>query len=503
MPASTRSAAVLLSLVTVAPFAPAQTTSTSGGGLAFDNRQPSMALDMCVTTSGIFGTGVAIRMFAFPTPVEWERADGRLLSTATDNYLFKQIGSVYGGDGETSFALPDLRGRVPVGLGQGPGLSNYNVAWAFGQSSTALTPAHLPPHQHTIECGRLTEPAGEGLPHDTRQESIAMRWSIAQNGVFPFRPRPEAANPGDDRGIAGSPAAPYYSQVFLQAAQPTFSNYYAPCDGRIISSALNTALFSLLGTTFGGAINGTTFGYPDLRGRAPVGLGFGAPVGPYEWGEKAGAEFVSMSVFDMPLHSHAVPSAPDTYAAGFGSPMENRQPMLALRWCICVQGVYPSGPGVDDQYLYVGEVAAFACSFAPVGFLECDGRLVNIADFDTLYALLGTRYGGDGVNNFRLPDLRGRVVVGSAPSLPVGTVFGDDKIALDEANLPPHAHGLPPACPGDMNGDGVRDTADLPVFLGVFGQSLQAGTCGDFNADGIINTPDLAVFLGGFGLNCP
>lgn len=490
----------------VAPLACADTTLPTGGGQAFDNRQPSMALDMCVSPYGVFGSGVPIRMFAYDAPSEWDRADGRLLSVTADNFLFLQIGTVYGGDGTTTFALPDLRGRVAVGVGQGPGLTNYNVGWTIGQPTVTLTAAQIPAHQHTVECNRLTQAAGEGLAHDTRQESIAMRWSIAQSGSFPPRPRDaggQTREGGAGRGITGSPVSPYSSQMALHAAEPAAGTAFTGCDGRIVNTFQNNGLFALLGTTFGGAFNGSTFGYPDLRGRTAVGLGEGAPVGPYAWGQQAGTEAVAMNVFEMPLHTHGMAGAPDTFAAGFGVPMENRQPVLAIRWCIAVEGVYPAGPGTDDQYLYVGEVVPFACGYAPSGFMDCDGRLLSVASHPVLAGLLGNRYGGDGVSTFRLPDLRGRVVVGAGNGLAVGAVFGNDRLALDVSNLPEHAHGLAEACPGDMNGDGLRDTADLPAFLGVFGLSLPAGTCGDLNADGIINTPDLAVFLGGFGQPCP
>jgi microcystin-dependent protein len=67
---------------------------------------------------------------------------------------------------------------------------------------------------------------------------------------------------------------------------------------------------------------------------------------------------------------------------------------------------------------YVGEVRLFPYTFAPNGWFDCDGRLLSIAEYETLFTLLGTTYGGDGVNTFALPNLSGRVPIhqGTAPS---------------------------------------------------------------------------------------
>ena len=78
-----------------------------------------------------------IRMFAgnFP-PSGWEFCDGQLLAIATNDVLFNLIGTTYGGDGQTTFALPDLRGRAAVGQGTGPGLSTYVVGEYGGNFSS-------------------------------------------------------------------------------------------------------------------------------------------------------------------------------------------------------------------------------------------------------------------------------------------------------------------------------------------------------------------------------
>lgn len=160
---------------------------------------------------------------------------------------------------------------------------------------------------------------------------------------------------------------------------------YAFCQGQILSIAQNTALFSLLGTTYGG--NGTTtFALPDLRGRAPIGVGQGPGLSSISLGEMSGTENVTILTNNMPAHNHAVtgtvqqpvngngadtdtpeasfpavtnaPSyntapAPGQFAgnlsvnlqtaiAGGSQPMAIRNPYLGMNYVICTEGIFPS-----------------------------------------------------------------------------------------------------------------------------------------------------------------
>ena len=83
-------------------------------------------------------------------PRGWARCDGSLLPIASNTALFSLLGTTYGGDGESTFALPDLRGRVPLHVGNGPGLPN--VAWGqrSGTATNTLTVNQLPSHNHTV-----------------------------------------------------------------------------------------------------------------------------------------------------------------------------------------------------------------------------------------------------------------------------------------------------------------------------------------------------------------
>ncbi|MBO0934038.1 phage tail protein [Fibrella aquatilis] len=78
----------------------------------------------------------------------WAICNGQLLSISENEVLFNLIGTTYGGDGQSTFGVPDLRGRVPIHMGQGPGLPNYTIGQAAGSFEQTLTVQHLPAHTH-------------------------------------------------------------------------------------------------------------------------------------------------------------------------------------------------------------------------------------------------------------------------------------------------------------------------------------------------------------------
>ena len=82
-------------------------------------------------------------------PRGWALCDGQLLPISQYSALFSLLGTIYGGDGETTFGLPDLRGRVPMHAGNGPGLSNRRLGSRAGSQTTTLNTNHLPSHNHT------------------------------------------------------------------------------------------------------------------------------------------------------------------------------------------------------------------------------------------------------------------------------------------------------------------------------------------------------------------
>ena len=156
-------------------------------------------------------------------PRDWAFCDGQLLPISQNQALFSILGTIYGGDGRTTFALPDLRGRVSVHPGNGPGLSSYELGQKGGVEHVTLTIPQIPAHNHKVECntdpGNTPSPAG-AIPgaetaagvdlwtnadadgtmkdsmiqntggsqqHENRQPFLAVNYIIALQGLFPSR----------------------------------------------------------------------------------------------------------------------------------------------------------------------------------------------------------------------------------------------------------------------------------------------------------------------------
>ncbi len=160
-----------------------------------------------------------IRIFPFNfAPKGWAWCDGQLMPLSQNTALFSLLGTTYGGNGQTTFALPDLRSRAPVHFGQGPGLSSYDLGQQGGSETQALTVNNLPPHSHAASAstnptsknpsGKLVSavgtpafgdtadvtlsplaigPTGAGVPVSTVQPYLAINFIIALEGIFPSR----------------------------------------------------------------------------------------------------------------------------------------------------------------------------------------------------------------------------------------------------------------------------------------------------------------------------
>ncbi len=155
-------------------------------------------------------------------PAGWAFCSGQILSIAQNTALFSLLGTTYGGNGVTTFALPDLRGRVPIHAGQGPGLADYFLGQVSGTGTVTLLTGNLPTHTHpliaTPEPGTTSNPtgaylsntgaldkeyntsgtfvamnagavgpAGGNLPIDKMQPYLAVSYIICLQGIFPSR----------------------------------------------------------------------------------------------------------------------------------------------------------------------------------------------------------------------------------------------------------------------------------------------------------------------------
>lgn len=105
-------------------------------------------------------------------PRGWALCDGQLLAISQNDALFSLLGTIYGGDGRTTFGLPDLRGRAPMHMGQGPGLTNRRIGLKGGAEAVTLATSEMPTHAHDVADLQAT-----GNPADTSDpqgNSLAM-----------------------------------------------------------------------------------------------------------------------------------------------------------------------------------------------------------------------------------------------------------------------------------------------------------------------------------------
>ena len=158
-------------------------------------------------------------------PKGWALCDGQLMSISQNTALFSLLGTTYGGDGKSNFALPNLQGSAPLQQGQGPGLSLYDLGQVGGEQTVTLLQSEMPSHSHTVLAGNTPgtninpsdETWGEGsvsrgqhlytqdttqnttmsqqafsiaggnLPHNNMPPFLALTFIIALQGVYPAR----------------------------------------------------------------------------------------------------------------------------------------------------------------------------------------------------------------------------------------------------------------------------------------------------------------------------
>lgn len=139
-----------------------------------------------------------VRMFAGNfAPRGWAFCDGQLLAVSQNDALFSLFGTIYGGDGRTTFGLPDMRGRLPVHAGTGPGLSNRRLGAKGGTENVTLTTNQLPSHSHNIKASN--QPATSTTPNSTSSVGKAV-------GYDPYIQEPgnELMNSNNVSSIGGS-----------------------------------------------------------------------------------------------------------------------------------------------------------------------------------------------------------------------------------------------------------------------------------------------------------
>lgn len=171
-----------------------------------------------------FVAEIRIFPFNFP-PTGWAFCDGQLMPISQNTALFSLLGTVYGGDGKSTFALPDMQGNAPMQPGQGQGLSERFLGEMSGVESITLLQTEMPIHTHNVRvhavdpgdtqnpspdaslaqsnqgqayqsnianlvlmAPQMFPPAGGGLPHNNMQPYLTLNFCIALQGIFPQRP---------------------------------------------------------------------------------------------------------------------------------------------------------------------------------------------------------------------------------------------------------------------------------------------------------------------------
>ena len=164
--------------------------------------------------------------------------------------------------------------------------------------------------------------------------------------------------------------------------------------------------------------------------------------------------------------------------------------------------VFVKLPAAHAQEQYIGEIRFVAFNFAPVGWAQCNGQILPISQYTALFALLGTYYGGDGVTNFALPNLQGRVPVHQGDGIYLGQSGGQASVVLSLQQLPRHRHSVygnnSPATSPTPGGNTLAGNSTAPTYnAGPPNAKLNTATTGDSGASAPV--PTMPPYV---GLNC-
>ncbi len=368
--------------------------------MALNNVQPSLVLAQYIQANGDYpsrdegelGYGgyplgfIRTAGFAFAGTSETILASGQTMGLASNSALYSVLGVNFGGNGQTTFSLPNLAGRVSVDDGE-PGRFVGDTA---GASQLTLWNGVLP-----------TYVGGQGQSLSNEQPQLTLKWLVRV---------------GDDGwSLAGELA---------QFAGNFTPRGFMPADGRALNIADYPELYAKLGKIYGGSA--TTFNLPDMTGRTAIGANTAAGL---DLGEMVGSDTITITQANMPAAR-----------SGQGAPIDNLSPSLAVNYYIAANGIYPSRDrGMYSEDISVGEIRAFAGQGPGDDWIPLDGRVLSIMDHQALYSLLGATFGGNGGSTFAVPDLRGRAIIGVGESMGVtynlGQVVGQSTITLLESDL--------------------------------------------------------------------
>lgn len=165
-----------------------------------------------------------IRVFPFNfAPRGWAWCDGQLLPISQNTALFSLLGTTYGGNGQSNFALPDLQGRVPMHPGQGPGLSLHDLGETGGTETVSLLESEIPSHTHTLRAngaggGEVGTPTGAHLARPRR--AGALYQSVTNSALVDTAPEALAPAGGDAPHNNLQPYLTFYFCIAMQGVFP-------------------------------------------------------------------------------------------------------------------------------------------------------------------------------------------------------------------------------------------------------------------------------------------
>ncbi len=453
--------AFLLTTLGSVPLFGETMTGTTGASAPLENHQPTLVTRYIIAVVGNYpdsaGSDLSeqqalaprttpylgeIKAVAFNfAPRGWALCEGQTLPLAQNQALFSLLGTSFGGNGSTTFQLPDLRGRVPMGVGQGFGLPNYLLGQQSGAANPSLSVANLPSHTHTVPGSSNTLAAGSGTALDNRQPALGIQFLITASGEM------------------------------MMAAFNVEPTGWTHCNGRVLPVAGHGYAFGNIGTVYGGDGGLSSFAVPDTRGRVIIG-----DDNTTSWpiGKTYGSNDLVLGLSDIPAHTHTLSSGTTGSAGGAGNTANNYQPSLVFRELICLVGSFPSTDN-GTAVPYIGEMRLIAGASADnlmSGWVSPYGQLLSINQNQALFSLIGTSYGGNGQNTFALPDLRARLDAAvDNQNLLLGYIVGQPAMLINLSQLAAHAHSLL-----TLSILGLQHSADGSVILtlqGPVGTSCQ------------------------------